>query len=196
MERRLEGRTGNVYRPALITSGSGRAFVTQKNVSESGACFRGDVPVQVGDTIEYSFNGMEDIRAIVRWCEGDLFGVEHLESEQLQGAASVSHPFRPLRVPLEHFAKISCAEWMAFSSVKNISQSGACLTKPAELKVGTLITVELMGLIFEAATVKWVKGERCGIKFARRLSASELNEILIRKASLELRTGFERATSG
>lgn len=177
MERRTENRIRTVYRPAYIQSPKGPAFAIMRNISPDGACFSGQANAIVGQQISYAVGDSDPIEAEVVWIEGDNFGVRNFETIVDLNFCS-GRPYRSVRLPLQADARLYIAGERFDGVVRNVSQQGICVDNPGFLTDGQLITIEIGGLEFQAAVVKWANADRAGVRFARPLDKAVMTQVI------------------
>lgn len=153
-------------------------FMILRNLSDSGICldaYPGAVP---GSEIEFCFDSDGPRKGIVRWVENGRCGV----SAQLSGVTQAcdSGYFRPrsVRLPLSLDANLFVHGWCTRVAIKNLSLSGTCIDGVSGLAIGQLVSIQIGDHSFEQATVRWSEGGRCGMRFAKPLSRSEICQII------------------
>ncbi|MDY7097043.1 MAG: PilZ domain-containing protein [Pseudomonadota bacterium] len=189
IERRAERRTISVFKAAYIETDTGVHFVTLKNISASGVCFAGYADLRIGQQITCCFDSSGVRNGEVRWVRDGEFGLAMEEADILAIEARNTFPPRSVRLPLEMDAKIYVQGNRFRSQVHNLSIRGACITRVHGMRPGSLVSLEISGHSFEAATVKWADGERAGIRFAQPVSGTQICEITnhLQKAGATLR---------
>jgi hypothetical protein len=80
------------------------------------------------------------------------------------------------RRKLFHPGWLDTADGRHRAHVLNMSAIGACVHARCVHRVWSSVTLQLDALTM-MGRVTWADGERCGVKFARPLTASELDEI-------------------
>ena len=183
MERRNHHRHRTIYRPAYISTGTGLHYAVMRNVSSDGASFSGLEGLSSGDEIIYFVGNSGPINAVVRWSDGDLFGVQNLFAADGLTVANLNFPYRSVRIPIVTETRLYSRGSATSVTLYNFSQNGACVVCPIELKLGELVTLELVGLTIEAAEIKWIEGRQAGLKFAKALDQRTMRIALDRLQS-------------
>lgn len=182
MERRTENRIRTVYRPAYIQSPKGPAFAIMRNISPEGACFSGQANAIVGEYITYAIGDSDPIEAEVVWIEDSNFGVRNVEAIEDLNFCS-DRPYRSVRLPLQAPVKLYVAGNRFEGIVRNVSQQGVCIDNPGFLSDGQLITIEIGGLEFQSAVVKWANAGRAGVRFATPLDKVAISQVIEKLSS-------------
>lgn len=178
MERRTHLRHRTIFRPAYLSTDSGLHYVVMRNVSSDGASFSGLEGLQEGEWITYFVGTSGPVDAVVRWTKDDKFGVQNVvEVENLAGSGS-NFPYRSVRIPFVAEIRLYSCGWRTSATLYNFSQGGACVASSAHLARGELVTLELAGLVIEAAETKWIKGRQAGVKFAKSLDRQTMQMTL------------------
>lgn len=180
MDRRSEERARKVFRAAYIRSGGLVRFATLRNISVSGASFSGLASLSVGDLISYCYEGPDSIDGVVRWTNGDKFGVENLITVNSAQADQARFPYRSVRLPISYPARVFTQGEQYEASLFNLSISGACVANPGVLSRGMLVSLEFGGHTFPQSTVKWADSDRAGIRFFQRLTDAQITTLTLR----------------
>lgn len=183
MERRNQHRHRTIYRPAYISTGTGLHYAVMRNVSSEGASFSGLEGLNSGDEVIYFVGNSGPINAVVRWSDGELFGVQNLFAADGLTVADLNYPYRSVRIPIVTETRLYSRGSATSVTLYNFSQSGACVVGPLELTRGELVTLELVGLTIEAAEIKWIASRQAGLKFAKALDQSTMRFALDRLQS-------------
>jgi len=179
-ERRAESRKSTFFKAAYIEHDGVLQFVTLKNVSESGVCFAGVSTLKTGDRLTFCFGSDEPREGVVAWTKGSLFGVKVSEGELNDLNRLNTHPARAVRLPIEGEATLYIDGTKGDCLVHNLSLKGACISTATPLRPGQLLSLEVAGQSFELATVKWVREDKIGVRFASPISTVAFQSLLSR----------------
>lgn len=178
MERRSDIRHRTVFCPAFVRSQAGLDYVFLRNVSHDGASFCGSGGQVVGDHIEYCVGDLAPVEAIVKWVDGRNFGVSNISSRIEDLSLSNGFGYRSARLPLRSAITLYLRSLCLEARLRDLSQSGACIAAWVRAEPGELVSIVVGGVCIEAATVKWTRGDRIGLKFARPLDQATMCRML------------------
>lgn len=184
MDRRSEERARKVFRAAYVRSDGLVHFAYLRNISHSGASFSGISSMKVGDLVSYCYEGPNLVDGVVRWTNGDQFGVENMVAGNSSQTDRNPYPYRSVRLPISYPVSIFIRGELYETSLYNLSISGACIANPGTLSKGMLLSVDIGNQLFPESTVKWVDSDRAGIRFARRLADTEISALTSRLQGL------------
>lgn len=180
MERRSNNRHLAFFCPAYIRTKDVVRYAFLRNLSHDGASFGGVEGLNAGDEIQYHVGDLEPVTAIVKWVSGKTVGVRNVAARISDLTLSTNYPYRSVRLPTATAVTLYVGGQRCAGTLRDFSQSGACVELAVQLRPGQLVSLELGGLSVESATVKWVKGQRVGIRFARPLGQEAVSKALQR----------------
>ena len=178
MERRSDLRQIKTLCPAFIKSDKGLGYAFMRDISHSGASFRGIDMCHVGDEIAYFVGDLGPTIATVKWVDGDVIGVENNSSIQSDLSLRTAHPYRTVRIPVDCAVSIYVNGFRTGAILRDISNTGACIMADRELAKGELLSMKIGRVTVEEATVKWVEDGKCGLKFKAPLDQKVVAAIL------------------
>jgi len=177
-ERRAARRHRTVYRPAYIRADDKIHFVTMRDVSPDGARFDGLAGLTVGQEIHYCVGDSEPILALVKWTDGNSFGVANAVEWIDDLNEKSGQDYRSVRLPVMASVDIYFLGYRFEGFVRNLSQRGACIETSIFLQTGELLTLEFGGLSLEGSEVRWVEDTRAGVRFAKALDVKSISQAL------------------
>lgn len=177
LNRRSEERARTVFLPSYIERNDRVDLAIMRDRSGGGARFTAQTSFRVGERLRYATGDGSLADGIVKWCEGHAFGVENT-SDCTTLSDHGAYGYRSVRVPFSFPVMLTGSALTTSAKLKNISLLGGCVETDKELRVGSLLTVECFGAIFEAATVKWTEDGAVGLKWGRAMKCSGLATFL------------------
>lgn len=158
------------------------------NLSSGGAMIACAVTPWIGDKVELTFEDQSRFRCLVRWVRDGRIGLEFGEDDILLGrseaqqfvmrlarardqrlADGVEQRDRPRRHNLLRAGAIQTDSGGAPVRIKNVSREGALIEGTFELLPGAEVRLDLSGLGYVPAEIRWTDGRQAGVKFAHEI---------------------------
>ncbi len=175
--RRNTERARTVFLPAYVERENRMDMAIMRDRSSGGARFSARAPFRVGEQVRYETGDGVTAHGIVKWCREKAFGVENTRScTRLKNCES--YGYRSIRIPFSFPVDLTAADLNSAAKLLNISLLGGCIETDQKLKVGKLLNLECFGAVFEAATVKWISGDKVGLKWGRAMKCGGLATFL------------------
>jgi hypothetical protein len=129
----------------------------------------------LGQRVTYFWDETNCIEATVAWREGKRFGLENGNEVKLFEQA---WPHRSVRAPCETRAEAWLAGRRQEVEVCNLSLGGMRV-RGLNAYVGTMLTIRICRREFAAASVRWIRDDEAGIRFAHRLTPASVAALLL-----------------
>ena len=178
--RRHEARQRVLLRADLYAV-SNQNTVTVTDLSRRGLSGTTDIELEVGQTVFVSLDEFTHCFGTIRWINQKRFGVKFSnplealpESSQTDTGYMPDHQERMLRVAASFQATISLCEPPCAARVRNVSKSGMMIETDLQLSTDQCLIVSLSDRKILPANVRWVEGERVGVKLANPVSILQL----------------------
>jgi hypothetical protein len=177
LERRHQTRARTVFKSAYVRNHAGLHFVTLRNISDSGVCFDAFSGAAEGDEIEFCIDSTGARKGEVRWVKGGLCGIV-THGEVQENFDPRYFPPRSVRLPLLVAVQLYVEGTGEKALLRNISIRGACISSRSKLTPGQLVSLGICGFHFELATVRWVKQDLFGLRFADPIHPGLFRELV------------------
>ena len=177
LERRQEPRARSIFKSAYVRAKGVLQFVTLRNISDYGVCIDAYPGVSQGDEIEVFIDSAGPKKGSVRWIKDGLCGVVTADNDA-EGTTPQVLPPRPIRLPLSVEVTAHVAGRREQATLHNISIRGACINSASRFEQGQLISLEILDLCFELASVRWVKDQLFGLRFAKPIHPAAFRELV------------------
>ena len=165
--------------PVLAICKDERQIVLMTDYSQHGCGFRGQMQAQPGNTVSLLLGTDHEWQGTVSWNNGRQFGVAH--HRDLAFALPATSGYRSVRSPMHIPCTVYAGGYSTEAIVENISLRGLGLRSNIAPGLGTLVSVVIGRTAFETATVRWVSGDRFGVRL--QSGADELVHEVLRAAS-------------
>jgi len=173
-ERRTAQRFLTAFRPGCVVIDNRITFGLIRNMSKFGVMIEVDAPLEVGQRVAYFWDENSLVSAIVAWSNGNRHG---LENETEQRVFDCRFSYRSVRVPCTMSAEFWVHGERHLVKVLNLSLGGMRICAP-QLQTGAPLTIGMCGVELYNASVRWSRRGEAGIRFAERLTLSQLTAIL------------------
>ena len=176
-DRRVSSRPSIRYQPACIEIDGNTSVALMRDLTENGAGFESDMNLITGQPIRYRWGNKDFHYGRVVWVENGRFGVEN-RSDIPKPTHDDCYRYRSVRVPTAIGGVAYVGGKRKDCEVLNIAQRGVCISISGIVERGSLATIKIGKHCLEAATAKWVEGERLGFALSRPLRLGEISAIL------------------
>lgn len=162
-DARLTERSCTIYKPARIDL-DGRSYLgLMTDISAGGAGLACPVVPAPGSIVSVG-TGDDPLRgAIVVWGSEGRFGVR-FDQQGGQLFPVPAHPYRCVRVPTDIAASMFVNGVRRRVRIANISPRGISLESDAELRPGTIVSLEACGQALDNVTIRWSRDGRLGAR--------------------------------
>lgn len=177
IDRRKDHRVVSTFKSGYVRNSDGLHFATLRNISRSGVCFDMIPGVCAGDIIEFAFDDLKPLTGVVRWVKDGKFGVSAVLDDFMK--AQLPQQFRPrsARLPLQFEVHVFVNGYCTSVKAHNLSLRGICVQEAPEMRPGKLITLDIAGIAFERATVRWCQGGYAGVCFAEAMTRHQFCDL-------------------
>ncbi|MEE4208179.1 MAG: PilZ domain-containing protein [Parvularcula sp.] len=173
-ERRNQKRFKTAFRPGCIVIRNRVVLGMIRNMSRHGVMIEVDEPLREGQRLSYFWDENRLVSARVIWSDGNRHG---LENDAEAPIYDTRHTYRSVRVPCTLEAEIWTNGERQRLEVANLSLGGMRVRR-LQASPGNPLTIAMAGIELYNADVRWNDGHEAGIRFAQRLTRSELSAIL------------------
>ncbi|MFU7527668.1 PilZ domain-containing protein [Qipengyuania sp. ASV99] len=173
-ERRAARRFLTAFRPGCIVIDNRIVLGLIRNMSMDGVMIEVDAPLKVGQRVAYFWDENRLVSASVAWSNGNRHG---LENETEERVFDCRFSYRSVRVPCTMNAEFWVHGERHLVKMLNLSLGGMRIRAP-QLQIGAPLTIGLCGVELYNASVRWSRQGEAGIRFAERLTLSQLTAIL------------------
>ncbi|MEE4199934.1 PilZ domain-containing protein [Erythrobacter sp.] len=173
-DRRETNRFKTAFRPGCIIIGERVVLGMIRNMSRHGVMIEVEEPLREGQRLSYFWDEHRLVSARVIWSDGNRHG---LENDVEAPIYDTRHTYRSVRVPCTLEAEIWANGERQRREVANLSLGGMRVRR-LEARPGNPLTIAMAGVELYNADVRWNDGGEAGIRFAERLTRSQLSAIL------------------
>lgn len=166
--------------PGALTVGTVRQVCSIRKLSAGGAVVQVEGPVTPGERLHLELMNGELLVGTIAWQKGKEVGLRFDEAIDVFAMIAqdiVSQPGERRRMPRVELvvqALLETAAGTELVTTRDISQGGAKLDVPFELKPEERVMITLDGLPPQQAVVRWSAGHVAGIAFVPELRWQEL----------------------
>lgn len=166
--------------PGALTVGSIRTVCSIRKLSAGGAIVQVDGPVTVGEKLDLELMTGEQLVGTIAWQHGTEVGLRFeapIDVFAVIAQDIVSQPGERRRMPRVELvvqALLETANGTELVTTRDISQGGAKLDVPFQLKVEERVLVTLDGLPPQPGVVRWSTEHVAGIAFLPEVRWQEL----------------------
>ena len=186
ISRRLHHRFVMVMRDAILHSGVERAPCVVRNISDGGLMARVYRPVELGEAVSVEIADGRRLPGTVIWAQDWNVGIAFAEPIEVAGLLAVpwggedgEERRSDRRTRVECPAKLRVKGRFYFGLLNDISPNGARVRTHGSLKrVGEAVLI-LPDLPPLTASIQWVKGHDCGLRFREPIPAEALGGWLL-----------------
>lgn len=175
-DQRAVPRFALLLRAAKLVGSRGEYLCIVRDVSETGAKLRLFHSLAgIGQLSLESVTG-ERIPLDLVWEHEGEAGFRFVEPIDVQRfiAEAGPYPKRPIRVAVDHAARITVAGHTSNVRVRDLSRQGACIESKAHLALGQQLRIEAEELPEFEATVCWRREPSYGLVFRQLMGLEEL----------------------
>ncbi len=149
-----------------------------RDVSQSGCKLRLFTPIGEDDQLALEVSTGERLPVELIWERDGEAGFRFREPIDVTHFVAESGPYpkRPIRVRVDHPARLSLSGQVVPVTLQNLSRQGAGIETDMHLAIGQKMLVEAEGLPTFEATVCWRQHPQYGLVFGQLMSLSELAE--------------------
>lgn len=175
-EKRVQPRFALLLRSAKLVSSCGEFLCIVRDVSESGAKLRIFHPVVAGEDLSLEIASGEHFRVEKIWEREGEAGFRFTDAIDVMRfvAEAGAFPKRPVRIRLNHPAKLSYGDFVAPGMIRDLSRQGAKLETEQRLAIGQSLRLQGDYLPEFEATVCWRRHPYYGLVFRQLMSMEEL----------------------
>ncbi|EAQ30115.1 hypothetical protein NAP1_05045 [Erythrobacter sp. NAP1] len=174
-ERRANRRFLAAFRPACLIINNRIRLGMIRNMSDLGVMIECETPLKKGDRVSYFWDENKIVQARVAWSDGNRHGLDNDEQARV---FDPEHSYRSVRIPCSLHAKVWISGNCHTVRVVNLSMGGMQIDG-IEARAGSPLTIAIGGLEIYNACVRWSNGRLAGIHFPKRLSQSELAQLML-----------------
>ena len=180
-DRRHEERYVSLLRVGALVMDGRRELCLIRNISAGGMMIRPYSAVAPGTPVSVELKHGESVNGVAQWTDNGLVGVVFDAPIDvlalLTPTATESRPRLP-RIELDCGVSLGHEGKHHRARVRNISQSGICVSVGRDLPIDADVVVKLPSLAPAAGVVKWQEGDQFGIGFNRLFPIDELMDFL------------------
>ncbi len=173
-ERRAVPRFITAFRPGCVIIGGRIVLGMIRNMSTNGVMIELDEPLKLGQKVGYFWDENKLVAATVAWSEGNRHGLENDNQERV---FDNRFTYRSVRVPCTLEAEVWDRGDRCRAEVDNLSLGGMRI-RGVKTWTGAPLSINICGIELFNASVVWIRGNEAGVRFADRLSRSQLAAIL------------------
>jgi PilZ domain len=166
--------------PGALTVGTVRQVCSIRKLSAGGAIVQVDGPVTPGELLDLELMTGQRLVGTIAWQQGDEVGLRFdapIDVFAVIAQDIVSQPGERRRMPRVELvvqALLETAGGTELVTTRDISQGGAKLDVPFQLKVDERVLVTLDGLSPQQAVVRWATEHVAGVAFLPEMRWQEL----------------------
>jgi hypothetical protein len=179
-ERRDGERYVTILRVGVLVIDGRRELCLVRNISAGGLMAHVYSPVQPGQRVVVELKSNQQIEGQVEWVRGADAGIAFDAKVDvallLSNPAVLENGWRPRlpRVEIDRHATLRVGARTYWVHTRDVSQGGVKIATDQPLEPGTDVVITLENFRPLRGTVRWQKGQACGIAFNDLLKFEEL----------------------
>lgn len=176
---RQQPRQRTLFVVGKLTRGHREHVCRVRNISESGVGIEHDTGIAAGDGVTIELRGLTQARAVVRWVEGRMAGLEFVEQVQFQQTSHETGQLpRSPRFAVDRRVTLRIDDALAEVCLCDIALGGLKIAA-GDLEVGSPAMIGLHGrATLMAGRICWTSPVASGVQFNRPVATQELIAIL------------------